>query len=160
MSAAIPWSRLTAMAEPTRNMTVAKSFVEHMAEAEALTIELRARWPVPDDPRDDESCQNAAILLAIAAYAAERLGADAEQTYGWMLDDGPATLRQVLHTVPGLDGPELHDAWHRFFDKPDSAVHLSNLMARGFYHYQHPEVVADRVAAARTWRGIFRLFRR
>lgn len=160
MSAAIPWSRLTATSEPTRVWAVPKSFAEHKAEADALTEGLRAKWPVPDDPRDDETCQDAAIWLAIAAYAAERLGADAQQTYTWMLDDDPETLTQVLHTVSAPDSPDLHDAWHRLFDKSDPAVHLSNLMARGFYHYEHPEVVADKVAAVRVRRGISRLFRR
>lgn len=160
MSAAIPWSRLLAKQEWNRVMTIAKSFAEHLADAEALTQELRAKWPVPDDPRDDESCQNAAIWLAVAAYAAERLGADAQQTYGWMLDDGPATLTQVLHKVSGPEAPELHEAWRRLFDNPGPVIHLSNLMARGFYHYQHPEVVADNVPAAPMRLSVSGLFRR
>ncbi len=160
MCAAMPWSRLVARYELTRVMTVAKSFAQHLADAEALTQELRAKWPVPDDPRDDESCHNAAIWLAVATYAAERLGADAQQTYGWMLDDGPARLTQVLYKVSGPEPPELQETWHRLFDNPGPVIHLSNLMARGFYHYQHPEVVAESVAADPMRLSVSRLFRR
>ncbi len=160
MSAAMPWDRLVARHELSRVTPVAKSFAEHLADAKALTQELRAKWPVPDDPRDDESCQNAAIWLAVAAYAAERLGADAQQTYGWMLDDGPSTLTQVLYNVSEPEPDELQNAWHRLFANPGPVIHLSNLMARGFYHYQHPEVVAESVGAEATRPSIFRLLRR
>ena len=160
MSSAMPWSRLVARQDSTPAITVAKPFAQHLADAEALTRGLRAKWPVPDDPRDDESCQNAAIWLAVATYAAERLGADAQQTYIWMLDDGPATLTQVLSRVSGPEPSGLQKAWHRLLDNPGPAIHLSNLMARGFYHYQHPEVGAESMAAHPMRWNISRFFRR
>lgn len=156
MGAAMTWSRLAERHELTRVMPMAKPFAEHLADAEALTRELRAKWPVPNDPRDDEVCQKAAIWLAIATYAAARLGANAQQTYVWMLDDSSDTLTQVLHRVSGADAPGLHEAWHRLFDNPGPIIHLANGMARGFYHYQHPEVVADSVAAEPMRPSIFR----
>lgn len=159
MSAAMPWRRLVARHELTAPLPAARSFAAHLADAQALTKELRAKWPVPDDPRDDQTCRNAAVWLAVATYAAERLGADAQQTYGWMFDDSSDTLTQVLHTVSGPDAAKLHEAWQRLFDNPRAVIHLANGMARGFYHYQHPEVVAESAPTQPERRDVFQLIR-